>query len=75
MPLWAAWGLAGILVHFVYGATIMRKRMAAFARLVSDPAADGTRIADAGATLRRTNLLYLLIMASVIVVMVLKPTI
>jgi uncharacterized membrane protein len=75
MALWAAWGLAGILVHFVYGATIMRKRMAAFARLVSDPAADGTRIADAGATLRRTNLLYLLIMASVIVVMVLKPTI
>ena len=63
-----------MLVHFLYAATILRKRTMAFARLVSDPAADDARIADAGAGLRRTNLLYLLIMASVIVVMVVKPT-
>jgi len=74
MALWIGWGLAGILVHFLYAATIMRKRTMAFARLVSDPAANDARIADAGAGLRRTNLLYLLIMASVIVVMVVKPT-
>ena len=74
MSLWTGWGLAGILVHFIYGATIMRTRTTAFAHLVSDPAVDDARIADAGADLRRTNLLYLLIMASVIVVMVIKPT-
>jgi uncharacterized membrane protein len=75
MALWTGWGLAGILVHFIYGATIMRKRMTAFASLLSEPATDGTRIADAGANLRRANLFYLLIMTSVIVVMVLKPTV
>jgi uncharacterized membrane protein len=70
---WIIWGFLGIIVHFVFGATIMRKRGMAFAKLASAPGNDD-ELAAAGARLRVANLIYLLIMVSVIGAMVLKPT-
>src|SRR5881628_2154735 len=58
---WISWGFAGIIVHFVFGAMIMRKRGMAFAKVVSAPGNDA-EIAAAGARLRIANLIYLLIM-------------
>jgi uncharacterized membrane protein len=70
---WVSWGFLGIIVHFVFGATIMRKRGMAFAKLASTPGSED-ELAAAGARLRIANLIYLLIMVSVIGAMVLKPT-
>jgi len=72
--LWVRWGLAGILLHFIYGATVMRKRAMAFVPLLSSTPADDAKIAVAGRRLVQGNFIYVLLMASVIVVMVLKPT-
>jgi uncharacterized membrane protein len=73
-PLWVSWGFAGILLHFVFGAVVMRKRTMNLAAALSATPADDARIADAGRRVRVGTLIYLLIMASAIVVMVLKPT-
>ena len=73
-PLWVSWGFAGMLLHFVWGAMVMRKRTTNLAAAVSATPADEARIAEAGRSLRVATLLYLLITTSVIVVMVLKPT-
>jgi len=70
---WVSWGFAGMLLHFILGATMMRGRSTRFAQLVTDPSADDARIAEAGARLRIANLIYVLIMVSVIGAMVLKP--
>jgi uncharacterized membrane protein len=72
-PLWVSWGFAGILLHFVFGAVVMRKRTMNLAAALSATPADETRIAEAGRSVRVGTLIYLLIMTSVIVVMVLKP--
>lgn len=73
-PLWVSWGFAGMLLHFVFGAVVMRKRTMNLAAAVSATPADEARIAHAGRSVRVATLLYLLITTSVIVVMVLKPT-
>jgi uncharacterized membrane protein len=73
-PLWVSWGFAGVLVHFVFGAIVMRKRTESLVAAVSATPANDTHIAEAGRSLRVVTLIYLLIMTSVIVVMVLKPT-
>src|SRR6185503_17592194 len=70
---WVAWGFAGIVLHFILGATMMRRRSMGYAQLVANPATDEPAIAAAGARLRIANLIYLLIMVSVIGAMVLKP--
>ena len=72
-PLWVSWGFAGIVVHFLFGALVMRKRMMALGQAVAVSPADENGVALAGARLRLANLIYLLVMTSVIVVMVLKP--
>ncbi len=72
--LWVRLGFAGILLHFVYGATIMRTRAKAFAPLLATASPDDTRLAVAGRRMLAGNAIYLLLMASVIAVMVLKPT-
>ena len=71
--LWVLWGLTGIVLHFVIAIGVLRKRGMRFARAMATPG-DDAELAEAGRALRSTNVLYLLIMASVIVVMVLKPT-
>jgi len=72
-PLWVSWGFAGILLHFVFGAVVMRKRTMSLAAALSATPPDDARIAAAGRSVHVGTLIYLLIMTSVIVVMVLKP--
>lgn len=73
-PLWVSWGFAGLLLHFAFGVLVMRGRSMRFAAAVAATPADDSRLAAAGRSLRAASLIYLLIMASVIVVMVFKPT-
>jgi uncharacterized membrane protein len=72
--LWVGVGFAGIVLHFAFGLTIMRKRMMALGQALSVSPADETRIATAGARARAANVAYLGLLAAVIAVMVLKPT-
>ena len=71
---WVSYGFAGIIVHFAFGATVLRKRTMALTEALSASTPDEARLADAGARLRIANLIYLLIMISVVGAMVLKPT-
>jgi uncharacterized membrane protein len=74
-PLWVQWGFAGILLHFILGATLIRANFKTLGRVLSESPAND---APLGAILRRirvTNWIYLLLMLSIIAVMVLKPTI
>jgi uncharacterized membrane protein len=72
--LWVMWGLGGVLVHFVFGAMILRKRMMALGQLYGSSTADEGSLAAASSRLWHAQLLYLLILASVVGAMVLKPT-
>jgi len=72
--LWVRLGFAGILLHFLFGALIMRKRTQALSVALATAPQDDARIAAAGRALRVGTLVYLGIMAAVITVMVAKPT-
>ena len=71
--LWIRLGFGGILLHFLFGAFVMRKRTMGLVQAVSTPSTGDAEVARAGARLRSGMLVYLALMASVIVVMVLKP--
>ena len=71
---WVTWGFVGMIVHFVFGATVIRKRSMELAELLKATPPDDARIAAVGAKVRIANLIYLLVMISVIGAMVLKPT-
>jgi len=71
--LWVRLGFGGILLHFLFGAFVMRKRTMGLIQAVSVPSTNDAEVARAGARLRSGMLTYLAIMTSVIVVMVLKP--
>ncbi|HEV8218216.1 MAG TPA: DUF2269 family protein [Gemmatimonadaceae bacterium] len=71
--LWVRLGFGGILLHFLFGPFVMRKRTMGLIQAVSVPSADEADVARAGARLRSGMFAYLAIMTSVIVVMVLKP--
>lgn len=73
-PLWVQFGFIGILVHFVLGATLMRRNWAELGRVAASSPLDETRLATVLRRTRLTNWVYLLLMLSVIAVMVLKPT-
>jgi uncharacterized membrane protein len=70
---WVSWGFAGILVHFVFGIVVMRKIGQRLAQAVGS--GDDRLIAAAGGRWRLASAVYLLLMMSVIVVMVMKPTV
>jgi hypothetical protein len=70
--LWIQLGLAGILLHFILGATVVRRSWAQLGSLAAE-SSDDTAFA---AAVRRASIgtwVYLLLMAAVIVIMVLKP--
>ncbi|HEU4996979.1 MAG TPA: DUF2269 family protein [Gemmatimonadaceae bacterium] len=71
---WVVWGFIGMLLHFAFGATVMRKRTIALSQMLAAAPADEARLLETSSRLWVGNVIYLLIMASVIVVMVLKPT-
>ena len=71
--LWVQSGMAGIVVHFLFGPLVLRR---AGIRLGQATASgDTTRIAEARRRLGRLSAVYLILMLSVVSVMVLKPTI
>ncbi len=71
--LWVMWGLVGIAVHFAYTATVLRSRTGALARVAADASSADAALISAGSALRAAHVIYVLLMASVIAVMVLKP--
>jgi uncharacterized membrane protein len=71
---WVLWGFGGIVLHFIFGALVMSRRSMAFAAAASATPVDDAQLVSAGGALRRAGFLYLLLMVSVIVAMVVKPT-
>ena len=71
---WVLWGFAGILLHFLVGAVLIRKRTMELATLASAEGGDEQALAEASGKLWRVQLIYLAIMASAVGAMVLKPT-
>jgi len=72
---WAAWGLVGLFVSVILGATLIRATQADLRRLTEGPSPDDTRRL---ARQRRAAVLYainVLILLSVVWAMVFKPTI
>ncbi len=70
---WIPLGLIGIAVHFAFAMLVLRKRSVSLQRALADSSVDDRQLTAAGNALRRANIVYLLLMASVIVVMVYKP--
>jgi uncharacterized membrane protein len=73
--LWILWGLAGMVVHFIYGATVVRKAMGEVTSLASATDVPDSAVFDATRRLGRFSAVYLVVLASVVAAMVLKPTI
>ncbi|HEV7836921.1 MAG TPA: DUF2269 family protein, partial [Gemmatimonadaceae bacterium] len=63
---WVVWGYAGILLHFLIGAVLIRKRTMELARLASADGVDDQALAEAGGRLWTVQLVYLAIMALVV---------
>lgn len=70
--LWIALGFGGIIVLGAYGGLVMSKRMAALEQAVK--VADDATLARAGAKVRQSSFVLISIMAAIVAVMVLKPT-
>jgi len=71
---WVLWGFAGLTAHFWIGATALRRRTSALLQLASVDSGDDAVFVVAARRLWSAQLIYLAIMAAVVAVMVLKPT-
>jgi hypothetical protein len=71
---WVLWGFAGIVLHTFMGAVIIRKRTMKLGQLSAANTGDQAALVAASRSLWQAQLLYLLILASVVWAMVLKPT-
>jgi hypothetical protein len=72
--LWVVWGLTGIAIHFAFGGIVLRRRTIRLAALSSSSTGDGAELLAAARSLWAAQLIYLVILASVVGAMVLKPT-
>ena len=72
--LWVVWGFAGIVLHILLGAILIRRRTAELATLASAGTGDDAALLEAGRRLWVVQLIYVALMASVVAAMVLKPT-
>jgi uncharacterized membrane protein len=72
--LWVVWGFVGILIHFVFGAIVLRQRVMKLVAVSTSPTATEAELVVAARRLWRAQLIYLAILASVVGAMVLKPT-
>jgi uncharacterized membrane protein len=70
--LWIGLGVGGIVLLGAYGGLVMSKRLAALERAVSS--GDDAALAQAGSRARQASMLLIAIMGSIVVVMILKPT-
>ncbi|HJP86468.1 MAG TPA: DUF2269 family protein [Gemmatimonadaceae bacterium] len=66
-------GIIGILLHFILGATVVRKSWTRMGELVSAPTRDDAALAAIVGRVTTVTWVYLAIMIIVIAVMVLKP--
>ena len=71
---WVVWGYAGILVHGVTGGVFLRKRITELSQIASSPTGHDTTLIVAARRLWTTQLIYLLLLATVVGAMILKPT-
>lgn len=70
---WVGIGMTGILLHFILGATVVRRNWMRLGQLISAPGHDDALIAAATTRVATWSWIYLLIMITVIAFMVLKP--
>jgi uncharacterized membrane protein len=70
---WVLWGFTGLVLHFLLGAFVLRKRTLEVVRLASTRG-DDAELVTASRRWWRAQLLYLTVLASVVAAMVLKPT-
>ena len=73
--LWVTWGFVGVAFHILTGSILIRKRTTELATLASTPSVDDARLRTGAARLWQIQLIYLLVMATVVAAMVIKPTI
>lgn len=71
---WVAIGFTGILIHFILGATLVRRNWMQLGKLAADPARDDARFRAIVSRTAVTSSIYLLVMIAVIAAMVLKPS-
>jgi len=71
---WVLWGFGGVVLHIFMGALVIRKRTMTVGQLASASTGDDVALVTASRKLWHAQLLYLLILASVVYAMVLKPT-
>jgi uncharacterized membrane protein len=71
---WVLWGFGGVVVHAFFGALVLGRRAVALTKLASDTGADDATVLAAGKSLWSAQLVYLLLFATVVAAMVLKPT-
>ena len=70
---WVGIGMIGILIHFILGATFVRRGWMRLGQLVSQPSRDDAALAAAIRRLTTVSWTYLVIMIIVIAAMVMKP--
>jgi uncharacterized membrane protein len=70
--LWVQIGFAGIVMHFVLGAGLIRAASVRVQHAIA--ATDDDALHSAGRRLRMLNVIYLLLLGIVVAAMVLKPT-
>jgi hypothetical protein len=70
--LWIGLGLGGLIVLGAFGGMVMSKHMAALEQAVAT--GDDATLAGAVARVRQGSIILLTIMAAIVVIMVLKPT-
>jgi uncharacterized membrane protein len=70
--LWIGLGFGGIIVLGAFGGLVMSKRLASLEQAVAS--GDDAELAQAGSRVRQASTLLLAIMGSIVVVMILKPT-
>jgi uncharacterized membrane protein len=70
--LWIGLGFGGIILLGAFGGLVMSRRVAVLEQAVAS--GDDDALAHAGSRVRQASTLLLAIMASIVVVMILKPT-
>lgn len=71
---WVLWGYGGIAVHGFAGGVFLRKRVASLSQIAAATPGDDVALINAARALWTTQLVYLLLLATVVATMILKPT-
>jgi uncharacterized membrane protein len=74
MTLWIVWGMVGILLHIIFGVTVLRTNGERLVRLAENATPDPVALGKAVQRQKTAAMIYVLIMLSVVWAMVTKPT-